>query len=241
MAERLWTDGLTKSYRSREVVSNVSIQVRRGEVVGLLGPNGAGKTTTFYMLVGLVRADTGRIWLDREEINGMPVHVRARRGIGYLPQESSVFRGLTVEQNILAILETLRIRRQERRERLMKLLAELDIVHLAKQKAFTLSGGERRRVEITRALVTSPSFLLLDEPFTGVDPIAIADIQQIISQLRSRGYGVLITDHNVRETLSITDRGYILDGGKVRFSGTPEELAGNEEARRIYLGEGFRL
>ncbi len=241
MAERLWTDGLTKSYRSREVVSNVSIQVRRGEVVGLLGPNGAGKTTTFYMLVGLVRADTGRIWLDREEINGMPVHVRARRGIGYLPQESSVFRGLTVEQNILAILETLRIRRQERRERLRKLLAELDIVHLAKQKAFTLSGGERRRVEITRALVTSPSFLLLDEPFTGVDPIAIADIQQIISQLRSRGYGVLITDHNVRETLSITDRGYILDGGKVRFSGTPEELAGNEEARRIYLGEGFRL
>ncbi len=241
MAERLWTDGLTKRYRSKEVVSSVSIQVKRGEVVGLLGPNGAGKTTTFYMLVGLVRADAGRIWLDREEINRMPVHVRARRGIGYLPQESSVFRGLTVEQNILAILETLHIGRRERRERLRKLLGELDIAHLAKQKAFTLSGGERRRVEITRALVTSPSFLLLDEPFTGVDPIALADIQQIISQLRSKGYGVLITDHNVRETLSITDRGYILDGGKVRFSGTPQELAGNEEARRIYLGEGFRL
>ena len=240
-AATLRTAKLTKSYGGRTVVREVSLDVRSGEVVGLLGPNGAGKTTTFYMVVGLTAPDSGRVLLNGREVTGDPMYVRARKGIGYLPQEPSIFRGLSVEQNILAILETLGLSRAERRLRVAELLAELNLTSLAKASAHTLSGGERRRVEITRALVISPSFMLLDEPFAGIDPIAISDIQTIIFHLKARGIGVLITDHNVRETLRITDRAYIVHDGVVFRSGTPTALAADEDVKRIYLGADFRL
>ena len=219
----------------------MTLEVRPGEVVGLLGPNGAGKTTTFYMVVGLTAPDSGRVLLNDDDITGSPMYVRARRGIGYLPQEPSVFRGLTVEQNILAILETLKLKRTERRRRAAELLAELNLTPLAASRAHSLSGGERRRVEITRALVMSPAFMLLDEPFAGIDPIAVADIQAIIFHLKERGIGVLMTDHNVRETLRITDRAYIIHEGEVFRSGTPAELAGDDTVKRVFLGADFRL
>ncbi|MCD5390490.1 LPS export ABC transporter ATP-binding protein [candidate division NPL-UPA2 bacterium] len=237
----LRTDSLIKSYKRRRVVDGISIEIKKGEVVGLLGPNGAGKTTTFYMMVGLLRPDEGSIYLENENITNLPMYARARKGIGYLPQEPSIFRKLTVAENILAILQTLPLTRRERLARLGSLLKELDVAHLAKQRAYTLSGGERRRVEITRALVTSPSFILLDEPFTGIDPILISDIQQIIFELKNKGYGILITDHNVRETLEITDRAYIMHQGRILLSGTSHELVTSEEARRIYLGRDFKL
>lgn len=237
----LQTAELTKSYGGRTVVKGVSLLVEPGEVVGLLGPNGAGKTTTFYMVVGLTNPDSGRIILNDNDITEDPMYVRSRKGIGYLPQEPSVFRGLTVEQNILAILETLRLSREERKARAKELLAELNLTPLAKSPAHTLSGGERRRVEITRALVMSPAFILLDEPFAGIDPIAVTDIQEIIFHLKERGIGVLITDHNVRETLKITDRAYIVHDGEIFKSGTPSELATDDAVRRIYLGTDFRL
>ena len=232
---------LTKSYGGRTVVRKVSLDVSSGEIVGLLGPNGAGKTTTFYMIVGLTAPDTGRVILDGKDVTGDPMYVRARKGIGYLPQEPSIFRGLTVEQNILAILETLNLSRADRRARAGRLLNELKLAALAKSPAHTLSGGERRRVEITRALVISPVFILLDEPFAGIDPIAVADIQSIILHLKARGIGVLITDHNVRETLRITDRAYIVHDGVMFRSGTPDKLAADEQIKRIYLGPDFRL
>jgi len=237
----LRTHALTKSYSGRTVVRGVSLDVDSGEVVGLLGPNGAGKTTTFYMVVGLTAPDSGRVELDGADVTGDPMYVRARKGIAYLPQEPSIFRGLTVEQNIQAILETLPIDRATRRARLRDLLAELNLTPLARSRAYTLSGGERRRVEITRALVISPKFVLLDEPFAGIDPIAVTDIQKIIFHLKERGIGVLITDHNVRETLRITDRAYIVHDGTVFRSGTPGELASDEDVKRIYLGAEFRL
>ena len=237
----LRTHELVKSYGGRTVVRGVSLDVSSGEVVGLLGPNGAGKTTTFYMTVGLTPPDAGRVVLDNEDVTDDPMYVRARKGIGYLPQEPSIFRGLTVEQNIMAILETLDLDRAARRRRLEELLAELNLGSLAKSPAHTLSGGERRRVEITRALVVSPRFMLLDEPFAGIDPIAVTDLQKIIFHLKERGIGVLITDHNVRETLRITDRAYIVHDGAIFRSGTPEQLAADEEVRRIYLGADFRL
>ena len=237
----LRTHELTKSYSGRTVVRGVSLDVASGEVVGLLGPNGAGKTTTFYLVVGLTAPDSGRVTLDGEDVTNDPMYVRARRGIGYLPQEPSIFRGLTVEQNLLAILETLDLDRASRRARVRELLAELNLTPLAKAPAHTLSGGERRRVEITRALVISPRFMLLDEPFAGIDPIAVADIQAIIFHLKARGIGVLITDHNVRETLRITDRAYIVHDGAMFRSGTPAELATDEDVKRIYLGADFRL
>ncbi len=237
----LRTQELTKSYGGRTVVRGVSLEVASGEVVGLLGPNGAGKTTTFYMTVGLTAPDSGRVLLDGADVTGDPMYIRARKGIGYLPQEPSIFRGLTVAQNILAILETLPIDAQTRRVRLGELLAELNLAPLADSPAYTLSGGERRRVEITRALVVSPLFILLDEPFAGIDPIAVADIQKIVFHLKERGIGVLITDHNVRETLRITDRAYIVRDGVIFRSGTPESLASDEDVRRIYLGTEFRL
>ena len=237
----LRTQELTKSYGGRTVVRGVSLEVASGEVVGLLGPNGAGKTTTFYMTVGLTAPDSGRVLLDGADVTGDPMYIRARKGIGYLPQEPSIFRGLTVAQNILAILETLPIDAQTRRVRLGELLAELNLAPLADSPAYTLSGGERRRVEITRALVVSPLFILLDEPFAGIDPIGVADIQKIIFHLKERGIGVLITDHNVRETLRITDRAYIVRDGVIFRNGTPESLASDEDVRRIYLGTEFRL
>ena len=239
--EGLVANGLEKWFRRRKAVDAVSLDIQRGEVVGLLGPNGAGKTTSFYMMVGLLPADRGRIFLEGDEITKLPMYQRCRRGVGYLPQESSVFRKLTVEENILAILETLDLSHHERMTRLGELLAELDLTRLARHKAFTLSGGERRRLEITRALVTNPRYLLLDEPFTGIDPIAIGDIQEIVARLKERGIGVLITDHNVRETLAITDRAYILYDGRILASGTATELANNSKAREIYLGEKFSL
>src|SRR5262249_2996568 len=237
----LRTDNLTKSYGGRTVVRGVNLEVGSGEIVGLLGPNGAGKTTTFYMVVGLTSPDSGRVELGGRDVTGGPVDVRARKGIGYLPQEPSIFRGLTVEQNIVAILETMKIGGAMRRQRLRELLAELNLTPLAQSRAYTLSGGERRRAEITRALVISPKFMLLDEPFAGIDPIAVTDIQKIIFHLRDRGIGVLITDHNVRETLRITDRAYIVHAGVIFKSGTPATLAADEEVRRIYLGTEFRL
>ncbi len=239
--EGLIAQGLVKWFKHRKVVDEVSLDIQRGEVVGLLGPNGAGKTTSFYMMVGLLNADGGHLFLEGQEITGLPMYQRCRLGIGYLPQESSVFRKLTVEQNLLAILETLDLGRVERRERARELLAELGLTGLARHPAYTLSGGERRRLEITRALVTSPRYLLLDEPFTGVDPIAIGDIQGIVARLRERGIGILITDHNVRETLAITDRAYILHDGKILVAGTASEIASNPKAREIYLGERFSL
>ncbi len=233
--------GLQKWFKHRKVVDDVSLDVQRGEVVGLLGPNGAGKTTSFYMMVGLLPADGGRIFLEGQEITALPMYQRCRLGVGYLPQESSVFRKLTVEENLVAILETLDLDAVERRERARQLLAELDLTSLARYPAYTLSGGERRRLEITRALVTSPQYLLLDEPFTGIDPIAIGDIQEIIARLRERGIGILITDHNVRETLAITDRAYILYDGKILVAGNATEIANNPVAREVYLGERFSL
>ena len=232
---------LTKSYGGRTVVRGIDVDVSSGEVVGLLGPNGAGKTTTFGMVVGLVGPDAGRVRLDDQDVTGDPMYVRARKGIGYLPQEPSIFRGLTVEQNILAILETLPIGAAERRRRLEALLSELGLAPLARSRAYTLSGGERRRVEITRALVNQPKFMLLDEPFAGIDPIAVSDIQKIVVHLKDRGIGVLVTDHNVRETLRITDRAYIVHDGGIFRSGTPDGLAADEDVKRIYLGAEFRL
>src|SRR6187200_429168 len=237
----LRTIQLTKSYGGRTVVRGVSIDVSSGEIVGLLGPNGAGKTTTFSMTVGLTAPDSGRVILDTEDVTDDPMYIRARKGIAYLPQEPSIFRGLTVEQNIMAILETMKLTRAERQERLVGLLAELNLTPLAKSPAYTLSGGERRRAEITRALVIAPRFILLDEPFAGIDPIAVSEIQKIVFHLKSRGIGVLITDHNVRETLRITDRAYIVHDGVIYRSGTPEALAADEDVRRIYLGTDFRL
>jgi lipopolysaccharide export system ATP-binding protein len=239
--EGLVAQGLMKWFKHRKVVDDVSLDIQRGEVVGLLGPNGAGKTTSFHMMVGLLAADGGRIFLEGREITSLPMYQRCRLGVGYLPQESSVFRKLTVEQNLLAILETLDLSRAERKARARELLAELDLTALAPYPAYTLSGGERRRLEITRALVTSPQYLMLDEPFTGIDPIAIGDIQQIVGRLRERGMGILVTDHNVRETLAITDRAYILHDGKVLVAGTANEIAADPKAREIYLGERFSL
>jgi len=237
----LRTKALTKSYGGRTVVRDVSIEVAAGEIVGLLGPNGAGKTTTFYMTVGLTAPDSGTVELDGKDVTGDPMYVRARKGIGYLPQEPSIFRGLTVEQNILAILETIGLDRASQKRRLGELLGELGLASLAKSPAYTLSGGERRRAEITRALVMSPRFILLDEPFAGIDPIAVTDIQKIVFHLRDRGIGVLITDHNVRETMRITDRAYIVHDGRIYRSGTPGALAADEDVRGIYLGADFRL
>ena len=237
----LRTENLTKSYSGRTVVRGVNLDVASGEVVGLPGPNGAAKTTTCYMTVGLRSPDTGRVLLDGQDVTGDPMYIRARKGIGYLPQEPSIFRGLTVEQNILAILETMGLDAATRRARLRELLAELNLTPLAQSPAHTLSGGERRRAEITRALVMSPKFILLDEPFAGIDPIAVSDIQKIIFHLKERGIGVLITDHNVRETLGICDRAYIINEGRVLAEGTPAEIVENADVRRVYLGEHFRM
>jgi lipopolysaccharide export system ATP-binding protein len=237
----LRTERLTKAFGGRTVVREVSLDVSSGEVVGLLGPNGAGKTTTFGMVVGLTSPDAGKVLLDDQDITSDPMYIRARKGVGYLPQEPSIFRGLTVEQNVMAILETLPIDGATRRARLQELLAELGLTSLSRSRAYTLSGGERRRVEITRALVNQPKFILLDEPFAGIDPIAVADIQKIVVHLKDRGIGVLVTDHNVRETLKITDRAYIVHDGVIFRSGTPAGLAADEDVKRIYLGAEFRL
>lgn len=232
---------LVKTFRGREIVRGVNIEIQEGEVVGLLGPNGAGKTTIFYIVVGLTRPESGNVFLSKREITRLPMYQRARLGIGYLPQEPSVFRKLTVEENILAILETMSFTGRERKTRAEMLMEELNILHVKDTKAYALSGGERRRVEICRTLVTSPYFILLDEPFAGIDPIAVIDIQNIISQLKKRGIGILITDHNVRETLEITDRAYIINEGEIIDSGSPEEIARSEKARKFYLGENFTL
>ncbi len=233
--------GLIKIYSKRKVVNSIDLAIYPGEVVGLLGPNGAGKTTTFYMIVGLVKPDGGQIFLDGEDISREPMYKRARKGLNYLPQEPSVFRKLTVEENILAILETLDISEDERRSRLVELLAELDLTALANNFAYSLSGGERRRVEITRALVTSPKYILLDEPFAGIDPLAVADIQKIIEKLKNKGIGIIISDHNVRETLCCCDRAYIVNEGQILVSGKPDVIAQSELARKIYFGEDFCL
>ncbi len=232
---------LVKSYKGRRVVNDVTLRIRQGEVVGLLGPNGAGKTTTFYILVGLTSPDRGQVFLDGREITDLPMYLRARSGISYLPQEPSVFRKLSVDDNILAILETLPHTRAQRRKRLDALVEELGLNHVRKNLGDALSGGERRRVEIARSLVISPSFILLDEPFAGIDPIAVLDIQRIVNRLRAKGIGVLITDHNVREILRVTDRAYIINDGKILQAGTPQELALNQQVKRLYLGENFRL
>jgi lipopolysaccharide export system ATP-binding protein len=239
--EALEAKKLEKTYRSRKVVKGVSFQVKHGEVVGLLGPNGAGKTTSFYMVVGLVKPDQGRVVLDGVDVTRMPMYQRARNGIGYLAQEPSVFRKMTVSDNLTAILETLNLSDYERRDRRDSLLAELGIAHLADSMAYTLSGGERRRVEIARALTMSPKFILLDEPFAGIDPLAVADIQGIISLLKSKGIGILITDHNVRETLAITDRAYIINDGKIIEAGTAADITASPRVREFYLGESFKL
>jgi len=237
----LQTTGLVKSYGQRRVVDSVDINVKRSEIVGLLGPNGAGKTTTFYMITGIIPPDKGRIVFDKQDITRMPMHMRARCGIGYLSQEPSIFRKLTVEENILAVLETLGFSPRERKRRCDELLDELKISHLRKHKAYTLSGGEKRRVEITRALVTNPLFILLDEPFSGIDPIAVAECQEIILELKAKGLGILLTDHNVRETLTITDRSYLMADGKILISGPKEDLISDPKAREIYLGEKFTM
>ncbi len=238
---RVVVENLQKSYKGRTVVNDVSFYLEQGEVVGLLGPNGAGKTTSFYMVIGLISPEEGHIFLDDENMTHYPMYMRARKGLSYLPQEPSAFRKLTVQENVMAILETLDISAHERKKRLEELLEDLDITHLRDSKAYTLSGGERRRLEITRALVCTPSFILLDEPFAGIDPKAIADIQKIIERLAGKNIGILITDHNVRETLKSTNRAYIMTDGEIRFSGTPIELAFNEKAKELYLGEGFML
>jgi lipopolysaccharide export system ATP-binding protein len=230
-----------KSYKGRAVVNGASFEVQSGQVIGLLGPNGAGKTTSFYMVVGLVRPDSGEVLLDGKDLSQWPMHERAQKGIAYLPQEASVFRRMTAEQNIMAVLETLPLTEAERHDHLHKLLDEFNINHIAKQQAFTLSGGERRRVEVARALALNPMFLLLDEPFAGIDPIAVADIQRMIKILRNRHIGILITDHNVRETLEICDLGYLLNSGKIIESGTPEHIANSKTARETYLGENFQF
>lgn len=237
----LETQGLVKEYGQRRVVNSVDINVKRSEIVGLLGPNGAGKTTTFYMVTGIIKPDEGRIIFDKRDITDMPLHIRARYGIGYLSQDPSIFRKLTVQENIMAVLETLGFSPRERRRRCDELLEELKISHLRKSKAYTLSGGEKRRVEITRALVTNPMFILLDEPFSGIDPIAVAECQEIIKELKSKGLGILLTDHNVRETLTITDRAYLMAEGKILISGTKEDLINNPQARELYLGEKFTM
>lgn len=241
MSHRLYARGLCKSYKQRQVVSSVDLEVSSGEVVGLLGPNGAGKTTSFYMVVGLVRPDQGEVFLDDESLTELPMHQRARMGISYLPQEASVFRKLTVEQNLLAILETLAMSKPEQLERKDKLLEDFRLTHVAKSYGYALSGGERRRIEIARALVLDPRFILLDEPFAGVDPIAVIDIQEIINVLKNRNIGVLISDHNVRETLGVCDRAYILNEGCILEHGAPDQIAQSPKARAIYLGESFRL
>lgn len=237
----LETKALKKSYAGRAVVNGVDITINPGEIVGLLGPNGAGKTTTFYMVTGLVKPDSGSILFDHRDVSRYAMHKRAQLGIGYLSQEPSIFRRLTVEENILAVLETLDLPRPERKKRLEELLSELGIAHLRKSRAYTLSGGERRRLEITRALVTHPLCILLDEPFSGIDPIAVSDCQHLIQELKQKGIGILLTDHNVRETLAITDRAYIMYEGKILISGTKTELLSNKEARKIYLGEKFSM
>ena len=237
----LKTENLIKAYRGRRVVNEVSLGIGQGEVVGLLGPNGAGKTTTFYVIVGLTSPDSGHVFLDGNDITRLPMFLRARSGISYLPQEPSVFRKLTVEENILAILQTLPLTSKQRKARVEELIEELGLSHVAKTHGFALSGGERRRVEIARSLVISPSFILLDEPFAGIDPIAVFDIQKIINHLRAKQIGILITDHNVRETLKVTDRAYIINEGRIFRSGTPKELATDTEVKQLYLGESFRL
>jgi lipopolysaccharide export system ATP-binding protein len=238
---KLTATDLIKIYSGRRVVDRIHLEINPGEVVGLLGPNGAGKTTTFYMIVGLIKPDGGTIFLDGEDLSQCPMYVRARKGLNYLPQEPSIFRKLTVRENIMAILETLPITAEEREERLHLLLAELDLTQLAGNKAYSLSGGERRRVEITRALVTSPKYILLDEPFAGIDPLAVADIGKIIVRLRMKGIGIIISDHNVRETLSVCDRAYIINEGTVLVEGTPEIIAVSEMARKIYFGDDFKF
>jgi lipopolysaccharide export system ATP-binding protein len=237
----LSTSGLVKVYRGRKVVRGVSIDIRQGEIVGLLGPNGAGKTTTFYMVVGLTQPDEGSVLLGGEEITALPMYMRAQRGISYLPQEPSIFRKLTVEENLLAVFEMMGLPLSERDRRTRKLLEEFGVAHIARSRGYALSGGERRRVEIARSLAINPSFILLDEPFAGIDPIAVLEIQGIISRLKARGIGILITDHNVRETLKITDRAYIIKEGEIFRQGPPQELSSDAEVRRIYLGEGFNL
>ena len=237
----LKTEGLKKIYHGKYVVNGVSLKVNSGEIVGLLGPNGAGKTTTFYMIVGIIKPDGGSVFIDDRDISQLPIHLRARLGIQYLPQEPSVFRKLTVAENILAILQTLNLDKDTRQARLKDLLKELKISHLADNKAYSLSGGERRRVEITRALVTSPEFILLDEPFAGIDPLAVNDIQMIIQNLKAKNLGILISDHNVRETLEVCDRAYILNDGLILEEGTPERIVNSDLAKRIYLGESFQL
>ena len=239
--EKLQASDLKKAYLGRRVVDNVSLEIRQGEVVGLLGPNGAGKTTTFNILVGLVRPDYGRVLLDDEDITDLPMYLRARNGISYLPQEPSVFRKLTVEENLLAVLETLSLTPEQRRERVEELLAQIGLDGVRYSQAHVLSGGERRRLEIARSLVLSPSFILLDEPFSGIDPLTVVDIQKIIADLSAAGIGVLITDHNVQETLAVTNRAYIISEGKILATGTPAEISASADVRRIYLGEAFRL
>ncbi|GBF37642.1 MULTISPECIES: LPS export ABC transporter ATP-binding protein [Leptospira] len=241
MGQRIRCQNLIKIYNKRKVVDGVSFDVRKGEVVGLLGPNGAGKTTSFYMSVGFVKPDSGHVFIDDQDVTEAPMHTRAKLGVGYLAQEASIFRKLTVAENLEAILETLNIPRSEIIRRRDELLLELQIMRVANQKGFTLSGGERRRCEIARALVTNPDFILLDEPFAGVDPIAVKDIQTVINSLKKKGLGILITDHNVRETLKITDRAYIMHSGRILIAGTPKELVNDKEAKRMYLGEDFKL
>lgn len=237
----LSTVDLTKSFKGRKVVDDVSLRIAQGEVVGLLGPNGAGKTTTFYIIVGLTRPDAGQVLLEGVDITGLPMYLRARNGISYLPQEPSIFRKLTVEENILAVLETLTLTAHQRRERLEELIEDLGLQQVRRSYGYLLSGGERRRVEIARSLVISPSFMLLDEPFSGIDPLTVLDIQSIILRLKSAGIGVIVTDHNVRETLQVTDRAYIINNGRIFRSGTPEELGNDAEVKKIYFGDNFRL
>jgi len=238
---QLQTSEISKSYRRRRVVNDVSVTVSQGEVVGLLGPNGAGKTTSFYMIVGLISPDSGRVLLDGDDITDLPMYARARKGISYLPQEPSVFRKLSVEENLLAILETLSLNAHQRRERMNRLIAELGLDAVRHNKGYMLSGGERRRVEIARSLVIEPSFLLLDEPFSGIDPIQVLELQRIINELKRTGIGILVTDHNVRETLAVTDRAYIINDGKIFRDGSPEELGKDAEVKRVYLGESFSM
>ncbi len=237
----LQTADLTKAYRGRKVVDNVSVRVKQGEVVGLLGPNGAGKTTSFYMIVGLITPDSGRVMLDEDDLTSLAMYQRARKGISYLPQEASVFRKLSVEDNLMAILQTLRLNRRERLDRMDRLIAQMGLEQVRKSKGYVLSGGERRRVEIARSLVIEPSFLLLDEPFSGIDPIQVLELQKVIFDLKNSGIGILMTDHNVRETLAVTDRAYIINNGRIFRSGSPESLGNDPEVRRVYLGENFSM